>query len=105
MSLDQRSRTHIQAVAQEFQRGLAEEPVNMPGVMFLSGVVTGLAAAVQIADGATGEKAAEDIVQRLNAAIGQAYLDGKLPAPGEAHDGPTAREAAADDRRWAQEGE
>lgn len=105
MNLDARSRTHIQAVADEFKRGLTEEPINMPGVMFLSGVVTGLAAAVQIADGASGEKAAEDIVQRLNAAIGRAYLDGELPARAAAHDGPTVREAAADDRRWPLEKE
>ncbi|MFE6903815.1 hypothetical protein ACFVFJ_44540 [Streptomyces sp. NPDC057717] len=80
MTLDARARAHIKTVAEEFMRSIAEEPAPDHGVMFLSGVVSGLAAAVQIADGASGEKAAEDIAQRLNAAIGQAYLDGQLPA-------------------------
>ncbi|MGW2223851.1 hypothetical protein [Streptomyces formicae] len=80
MTLDNRSRTHIQAVADEFQRGATDEALPAHAAMFLSGVLTGLAAAVQVADGASAEKAVEDIAHRLTAAIGQAYLDGHLPA-------------------------
>lgn len=100
MTLDKRSRNHIQAVADEFNRGATDEALPAHAGMFLAGVVTGLSAAVQIADGAPGEKAVEDISHRLTAAIGQAYLEGKLPAQPPAYDGPTVAECAAADRNW-----
>ncbi|MDR3084301.1 MAG: hypothetical protein LBV60_25875 [Streptomyces sp.] len=100
MTLDQRARTHIKAVAKDMVELTKEAQGNDTVATFYSGIITGLAAAVQIADGATSERAMEAIITRLQAAVGQAYLDGKIPAPAPSTNGPTVREAAAADRAW-----
>ncbi|GGR70927.1 MULTISPECIES: hypothetical protein [Streptomyces] len=80
---DQRTRTHITALADEMKRHLGE-PAAAPAQVFLSGMLTGLASAIEILDGGTAERAAGTVEQRLAAAVGRAYIDGKLgeqPAP------------------------
>jgi hypothetical protein len=77
LPIDQRARNHIKALAQETKHQL-DQPTDPAIAMFLSGIVSGLAAAVQILDGGTAESALETMYQRLTAAVGQAYLDGKL---------------------------
>ncbi|WP_318202933.1 hypothetical protein [Streptomyces sp. SCL15-4] len=80
---DQHTRTHIKALADEMKRHLAA-PAAAPAQVFLSGMLTGLASAIEILDGRTAEQAAETVEQRLAAAVGRAYIDGKLgeqPAP------------------------
>ncbi|MFF0597893.1 hypothetical protein [Streptomyces antibioticus] len=72
-----RARRHIKAVADEIKHQLEDAPT--PTQMFLSGMLSGLAASVEILDGGTAEGAMEAMVQRLSAAIGEAYLAGKLP--------------------------
>ncbi|MDX3831364.1 hypothetical protein [Streptomyces europaeiscabiei] len=74
-----RARTHIKALATE-AKTLTEGTTGTTAMPFGSGMLTGLAAAVQILDGGTAEAAMETIVQRLEASIGKAYLDGQLPA-------------------------
>lgn len=92
---DNRARTHIKALIDE----LKHQATNAPGhaQMFLSGMLSGLAASVEILDGGTAEKSMELMVQRLSAAIGEAYLAGKLPAqpPGVALDEPKVDDSAS----------
>lgn len=76
---DDRARTHIKALATE-AKTLTEGTAGTPAMAFGSGMLTGLAASVQILDGDSAESAMETIVQRLEASIGKAYLDGQLPA-------------------------
>lgn len=76
---DDRARTHIKALATE-AKTLTEGTTGTPAMPFGSGMLTGLAAAVQILDGDTAEAAMETIVQRLATVIGNAVLDGQLPA-------------------------
>ncbi|MEU4170993.1 hypothetical protein AB0F46_29450 [Streptomyces sp. NPDC026665] len=75
--LDDRARKHIKALAEEMKHQAAG--VSGPAQSFVHGMLTGLAAGTEIVDGGTAEGAAETIAQRLAAAIGEAYLDGKLP--------------------------
>ena len=79
--LDGRARTHIKALLEEAKHQTANAPA--PAQMFFGGMLSGLAAAVEILDGGTAEGSMETIVQRMSAAIGQAYLDGNLPAQPE----------------------
>jgi hypothetical protein len=79
-------RTHLKALLDEAKHQAAEAPA--PAQMFFSGMLAGLAASVEIHDGGTAEKSMELMVQRLSAAIGQAYLDGKLPPQPPTTDGP-----------------
>lgn len=72
-----RVRTHIKALIEETKHQAEDAP--LPVKSFLSGMLSGLAASVEILDGGTAEKSLELMAQRLTAAIGQAYLDGKLP--------------------------
>ena len=72
-----RVRTHIKALIDECKHGAETAPE--PAQMFFSGMLSGLAASVEILDGGRAETSMELMVQRLAAAIGQAYLDGKLP--------------------------
>lgn len=74
-----RARTEIKALVDEMKHLAANAP--QPAQGFASGILTGLAAAVQILDGDTAEGVLEQTVQRLSAAIGNAYLEGKLPHP------------------------
>ncbi|MBE4783938.1 MULTISPECIES: hypothetical protein [Streptomyces] len=75
---DQRAHTHIKALAAE-SKTLTEGTAGTPAMAFGSGMLTGLAAAVQVLEGGTAEGAMETIVQRLETAIGKAYLAGDLP--------------------------
>ncbi|MBP5930169.1 hypothetical protein F3K39_19060 [Streptomyces sp. LBUM 1479] len=75
---DDRARTHIKALLTE-AKTLTEGTAGTPAMAFGGGMLTGLAAAVQVLEGGTAEAAMETIVQRLEAAIGKAYLDGTLP--------------------------
>ncbi|MCX5601585.1 hypothetical protein OOK29_25885 [Streptomyces phaeochromogenes] len=77
---DDRVRTHIKALTEEMkhQASDTDTPLHVQG--FLSGMLSGLTASVEILDGGTAEGSMEKMNQRLAAAIGQAYLDGKLPA-------------------------
>lgn len=82
-----RARVHIKALMEETKHQASEAPLSVE--TFLSGMLSGLAASVEILDGGTAEKSMELMAQRLAAAIGQAYLDGKLPPhpePGAAVD-------------------
>lgn len=72
-----RVRTHIKALLEETKHQAEGAP--LPVQSFLSGMLSGLAASVEILDGGTAEGSLEKMAQRLAAAIGQAYLDGKLP--------------------------
>ncbi|GHA28826.1 hypothetical protein GCM10010372_30850 [Streptomyces tauricus] len=74
---DDRVRRHIRALLEETKRQAADGPLHVQA--FLSGMLSGLAASVEILDGGTAEGSLEKMGQRLAAAIGQAYLDGKLP--------------------------
>ncbi|CAL9598641.1 hypothetical protein [Streptomyces sp. enrichment culture] len=76
---DSRPRTHIRAMIEV----LKEEPpeqLAQPAGLFISGMLTGLAASVQILDGGTAEQAMEAVPTRLEAAIGRAFLNGTLPS-------------------------
>lgn len=75
---DGRTRTHIKTLMQELK---AHQPDKLaqPAGLFMSGMLTGLAAAVQILDGGTAEAAMEATAHRLEAAVGRAYLNGTLP--------------------------
>ncbi|MEU6535548.1 hypothetical protein [Streptomyces sp. NPDC047000] len=86
-----RARAHIKDLIEEakHQAETAPEPAHM----FFSGMLSGLAASVEILDGGTAEKSLELMAQRLAAAIGQAYIDGKLPPHPPA--GPADAKAAA----------
>ncbi|MEU1141811.1 hypothetical protein ABZ392_33885 [Streptomyces sp. NPDC005885] len=75
---DARARTHIKALIDEMKHQATNTPG--PAQMFLSGMLSGLAAAVEILNGGTAEGSMETIVTRLSSAIGQAYLDGQLPS-------------------------
>ncbi|WP_216588563.1 hypothetical protein [Streptomyces brasiliscabiei] len=75
---DDRARTHIKALVAE-AKFLTEGTAGTPVMAFGSGMLTGLAASVQVLDGGTAEAAMETIVQRLEAAVGKAYLEGTLP--------------------------
>lgn len=75
---DDRARTHIKALLTE-AKTLTEGTAGTPAMAFGGGMLTGLAAAVQILEGGTAEDVMETIVHRLEAAIGKAYLDGTLP--------------------------
>lgn len=73
-----RVRTHITAMIEV----LKEEPpeqLAQPAGLFISGMLTGLAASVQVLDGGTAEQAMEAVPARLEASIGRAYLNGTLP--------------------------
>jgi hypothetical protein len=74
---DDRARTHIKALIDEAKHQVETTPA--PAQMFFSGMLSGLAASVEILDGGTAAGSMERMVERLAAAIGQAYLDGKLP--------------------------
>ncbi|MBZ6258830.1 hypothetical protein KVH22_25275 [Streptomyces olivaceus] len=81
--LDARARTHIKALATELHtqvKELPQEQQAQPAGQFLSGILTGLAAAVQILDGAAAHQALETVAGRLEQAIGRAYLNGTLPS-------------------------
>ncbi|MCF2130158.1 hypothetical protein L1I79_27550 [Strepomyces sp. STD 3.1] len=84
-----RPRTHIKAMIEV----LKEEPpeqLAQPAGLFISGMLTGLAASAQILDGGTAEQAMEAVPARLEASIGRAYLNGTLPATPPKTD-PTAK--------------
>jgi len=76
-TVDARARTHIKALIDEAKHQTASAPA--PAQMFFGGMLSGLAAALEILNGGTAEGSMETIVNRLSAAIGQAYLDGQLP--------------------------
>ncbi|MFF3310515.1 hypothetical protein [Streptomyces sp. NPDC002952] len=75
---DDRARAHLKALIEELKRQATGAPE--PAHMFLSGMLSGLSASVEILNGGTAEGSLEKMEQRLVTAIGQAYLDGKLPA-------------------------
>ncbi len=79
------ARTHIKAMAQALKEELQEIPPEQlaqqpTGALFLSGILTGLAAGVQVLDGGTAEQAMETIHTNLETAVGRAYLNGTLPS-------------------------
>ncbi|WP_432164895.1 hypothetical protein [Streptomyces sp. bgisy031] len=69
MTLDARTRTHLKAVAAEFQRGLSTDPAEATATWFLSGAINGIALAVKVADGESAEQAVEDLAKSLHKAI------------------------------------
>ncbi|MGW6459112.1 hypothetical protein ACWF94_24850 [Streptomyces sp. NPDC055078] len=73
-----RPRTHIKAIAIELKRITPE--LNPEGQGFISGALTGLSMAARILNGASAESAMEEVVQRLDAAVGQA-IGGDTPPP------------------------
>lgn len=74
---DDRARDHIKALATELKDQAADAP--QPAQPFMNGMITGIASTVEIIKGGTAEDALITVNQRLAAAVGQAYLDGKLP--------------------------
>ncbi|WAL93951.1 hypothetical protein [Streptomyces sp. Je 1-369] len=68
MTLDARTRTHLKAIAAEFQRGLSTDPAEAPATWFLSGAINGIALAVKVADGESAEQAMEDLAKSLEKA-------------------------------------
>ena len=76
---DNRALTHIKAVMEALKDSTDGQASAAPAGLFISGMLTGLAAAVQIYDGGTAEQAMEQVNTRLAAAIGEAYLAGHLP--------------------------
>ncbi|MFE9684143.1 hypothetical protein [Streptomyces sp. NPDC006285] len=75
---DNRARTHITAMLQELKPLTSQVPGPAQG--FISGILTGLAASVQIIGGQSAERAMEQIVQRLDTAVAQ-VTSGDQPAP------------------------
>ncbi|MFH8405506.1 hypothetical protein ACH4FX_12135 [Streptomyces sp. NPDC018019] len=75
--MDQRTRAHLKAVTQEMKRQTDDS--GSSAQVFISGILTGLATAVRIMDGATAEDALETVDTQLAAAVGRAYLSGDLP--------------------------
>ncbi|MGI5408688.1 hypothetical protein ACQEV9_18080 [Streptomyces chartreusis] len=73
-----RVRTHIKAMIDVLKEKRPEE-LAQPAGLFISGMLTGLAASAQILDGSNAETEMERVGTNLNAAIGQAYLNGTLP--------------------------
>ncbi|MFJ2007035.1 hypothetical protein [Streptomyces chartreusis] len=76
---EERARTHIKAAAGTIKE---QEPGQLaqPAGLFMSGMLTGLTASLEILDGGTAEGALENVNTQLAAAIGTAYLAGTLPA-------------------------
>ncbi|MFG2679216.1 hypothetical protein [Streptomyces sp. NPDC048392] len=73
-----RERTHIKAMIEVLKEETPKQLVQ-PAGLFISGMLTGLAATVQVLDGSTAEQAMEAIPTKLEAAIGRAFLSGTLP--------------------------
>lgn len=69
MTLDNRTRTHLKAIAAEFQRGLSTDPAESSATWFLSGAINGIALAVKVADGESAEQAMEDLAKSLDTAL------------------------------------
>ncbi|GGJ81853.1 hypothetical protein GCM10011583_11640 [Streptomyces camponoticapitis] len=79
--MTERARTHIKAIVQEL-KDAATPGDESTAAVFVSGMLAGLAISVQILDGQTAEQAMQQMVGSLETAVGKAYLDGTLPAPG-----------------------
>jgi hypothetical protein len=75
---EDRARTHIKAVIETLKE---QEPGQLaqPAGLFMSGMLTGLAASIEILGGGTAEGSLEAVNTRLATAIGEAYLNGSLP--------------------------
>ncbi|MEU6222265.1 hypothetical protein [Streptomyces sp. NPDC047042] len=95
-----RARVHIKALIDEAKHQTGNSP--MPAQMFFSGMLSGLAAAVEVIDGGTAEGSMEAMVQRLSATIGQAYLDGQLPPQQPAAD--TDHQLSPEEESWGVQG-
>ncbi|MGW2170378.1 hypothetical protein ACWC1C_07580 [Streptomyces sp. NPDC001705] len=74
---DDHVRTHITALLTDLKEQRPDQ-LAQPAGLFISGMLTGLAASVQVLDGATAEETLETINGRLEATIGRAYLNGTL---------------------------
>ncbi|MET8818496.1 hypothetical protein [Streptomyces rochei] len=77
------ARTHIKALLETLKKQPPEQ-LAQPAGLFISGMLSGLAAGVQVLDGGTAEQVLQDLDERLSAAIGRAYLNGTLPVSGPA---------------------
>lgn len=77
---EDRALTHIKAIVETMKEDSEQLP-PVPAGLFVSGMLTGLATAIEILKGGSAEQAMEQIVQRMDASIGRAYMEGKLPAP------------------------
>ncbi|MGC5239039.1 hypothetical protein ACPXCH_04575 [Streptomyces albogriseolus] len=73
------ARTHIKAMIDALKEDRPEK-LAQPAGLFISGMLTGLAASAQILDGSNAEAEMERVGTNLAAAIGNAYLNGTLPA-------------------------
>ncbi|MGW0550533.1 hypothetical protein [Streptomyces altiplanensis] len=74
--MDQRTRIHLKAIGDEL-KPTATTPDGSTAQLFISGMLTGMATAVRIADGSTAEKALQLLAEQLAAATGRACPDGK----------------------------
>ncbi|MFF3928600.1 hypothetical protein [Streptomyces hirsutus] len=72
------ARTHIKALLETLKED-SPEKLAQPAGLFISGMLTGLAASFQILNGSTAETEMERVEERLSASIGRAYLNGTLP--------------------------
>lgn len=77
--MSDRALTHIKTMAEALKEEQPEK-LAQPAGLFISGMLTGLAASAQILNGSTAEAEAERVEVNLAAAIGNAYLNGTLPS-------------------------
>lgn len=73
MTLDARARRHIKVLAEEIQP-TAADGTGSTAQVFMSGMLSGLAAAAKIADGARAEDVLEDMVRSLGTAASTTNL-------------------------------
>ncbi|MGN7139046.1 hypothetical protein [Streptomyces pseudogriseolus] len=85
------ARTHIKAMIDALKEDRPEK-LAQPAGLFTSGMLTGLAAALQILNGSNAEAEMERVGTNLAAAVGLAYLNGTLPAQPPATTGETDRQ-------------
>ncbi|MFF9043306.1 hypothetical protein [Streptomyces parvulus] len=74
---DDHARTHIKALLTELKQQPPEQ-LAQPAGLFISGMLTGLAASVEVLNGATAEQVLENVNGKLESAVGRAYLNGTL---------------------------
>ncbi|WP_042174669.1 hypothetical protein [Streptomyces sp. NBRC 110035] len=81
MPMDPREQREIKALL-EVGKEFTQQTDGTPAGIFLSGMLSGLAMAVRIiSEGSTAEKEMENLDTQLAAAMGRAFMAGKLAPP------------------------
>lgn len=78
--MNPKARAEIKALMEVGKELTANSTDADPAGVFMSGLLTGLAMAVKIDEGASAEQQLEELDLRLTAAVGRAYLAGKMSA-------------------------